>query len=227
MKTCKFCKKPYKKPGKFSETQWALSRFCSMKCFGKNKLGSTHTVETRKKLSLAHVGTKKPWAGLYKHSDTQKAKGSASLKKFYLEHPEERLKISQRMKGRKHDPETIQKMVDGWKKSAHYKGGQETRQERKRICQRQRQAKKYGNGGEYSLERWSTLKREYSLTCPSCLKSEPEIKLTIDHIVPISKGGKNESSNIQPLCFPCNLRKGTKIIKHERIQTHTQDISTK
>lgn len=32
--------------------------------------------------------------------------------------------------------------------------------------------------------------------------------LTIDHIIPISRGGKNERSNVQVLCEPCNLKKG-------------------
>jgi 5-methylcytosine-specific restriction endonuclease McrA len=33
----------------------------------------------------------------------------------------------------------------------------------------------------------------------------------VDHIFPLSKGGKHEPSNIQILCPPCNLRKAAKI----------------
>ena len=35
---------------------------------------------------------------------------------------------------------------------------------------------------------------------------------TIDHVVPISKGGKDTLDNVRLSCFKCNMSKGTKII---------------
>lgn len=43
--------------------------------------------------------------------------------------------------------------------------------------------------------------------CKYCGSS---LKLTIDHIIPIVKGGKNELSNTQILCFKCNRNKSSK-----------------
>lgn len=40
--------------------------------------------------------------------------------------------------------------------------------------------------------------------CNYCGTNE---KLTIDHIIPISKGGKNEKENVQILCSICNNKK--------------------
>lgn len=60
----------------------------------------------------------------------------------------------------------------------------------------------------YTVEEWEALKRKQDYRCAMCGRREPEIKLTIDHIVPVSAKGSNAISNIQALCLPCNLKKG-------------------
>lgn len=42
----------------------------------------------------------------------------------------------------------------------------------------------------------------------ACLKCGTKEALTIDHIVPLSKGGNNEDENLQTLCHRCNSAKG-------------------
>lgn len=69
--------------------------------------------------------------------------------------------------------------------------------------------------GSHSWGEWELLKNQYGYRCPSCGKTEPSIKLTEDHIIPLSKGGTDYIENIQPLCKRCNCKKHTKIIKYE------------
>lgn len=59
------------------------------------------------------------------------------------------------------------------------------------------------------------IKQRDDYTCCSCgnsIKKEPNLLLEIDHIVPLSKGGMTERSNLQTLCWRCNRTKGSKII---------------
>lgn len=52
--------------------------------------------------------------------------------------------------------------------------------------------------------RWEAMKTNYNFTCPCCGRSEPEIKLTKDHVVPFALGGAKGYKNLQPLCVECN-----------------------
>lgn len=48
-------------------------------------------------------------------------------------------------------------------------------------------------------------------TCQNCGKYMPDgVGLHIDHIIPVSKGGKTVPSNLQVLCSKCNGRKGNR-----------------
>jgi len=46
---------------------------------------------------------------------------------------------------------------------------------------------------------------------PQCFYCKRENDLTIDHVIPISKGGQNTLSNIVPACSECNNMKRAKL----------------
>ncbi|MBD2137813.1 HNH endonuclease [Anabaena sp. FACHB-1237] len=56
--------------------------------------------------------------------------------------------------------------------------------------------------------------------CQSCGKNSQEVNLSIDHIIPLSRGGKNHISNLQTLCLTCNQRKTNKIDRRFRRNFH-------
>lgn len=76
------------------------------------------------------------------------------------------------------------------------------------------------------------IKERDNYTCCYChnsISQEPNLLLEIDHIIPLSKGGKTEERNLQTLCWKCNRSKGNKIIQNieieEHLQSDLQDIS--
>jgi len=83
-----------------------------------------------------------------------------------------------------------------------------------RHYSRIRSYKKRMADGTHTLREWNTLKRRFDFMCLSCEKREPEIKLTVDHIIPIIEGGSNYITNIQPLCGRCNSSKHQKTIDY-------------
>ena len=59
--------------------------------------------------------------------------------------------------------------------------------------------------------RYDIMQRD-NFRCVLCGKSAEEdgVKLHVDHIVPVSKGGKTVPENLRTLCEDCNLGKGAK-----------------
>lgn len=83
-------------------------------------------------------------------------------------------------------------------------------------------------GGSFTKDEWRELKEKNTHTCLICKKQEPEIKLTVDHIIPLVKWKKwskenkpkhkwNDIKNIQPLCGRCNSKKWATISNKDKV----------
>jgi 5-methylcytosine-specific restriction endonuclease McrA len=79
--------------------------------------------------------------------------------------------------------------------------------ENNRLQQNKRRARELASEGSFTQAEWSELCERFDFRCLRCGEKKP---LTPDHIRPLSKGGSNFISNIQPLCFPCNASKGNR-----------------
>ena len=72
------------------------------------------------------------------------------------------------------------------------------------------------NGGRHKPAQWRAKLAEFE-KCPRCHRPWNEVPRrpskryktvwTKDHIVPVSKGGTSDISNIQPLCYQCQFSK--------------------
>jgi len=90
---------------------------------------------------------------------------------------------------------------------------QKTHPEVFRAKAHKRETAKTKAGGSYTVAEWKSLCKAAGYKCLDCGKRE---KLTADHVMPISKGGTSNIDNIQPLCLPCNIKKGTKTTDFRR-----------
>lgn len=60
--------------------------------------------------------------------------------------------------------------------------------------------------GNVTFEQIKYLYSRFS-SCAYCGKNKPN---TIDHVIPLSKGGTNNIDNLIPVCVNCNSKKGNK-----------------
>jgi 5-methylcytosine-specific restriction endonuclease McrA len=154
------------------------------------------SLETRLKKSLKLKGKKRP------------AFSKEWIEKIAIKNKERKTKY---WLGKKLSDEHRKKLSESHKGKGSLNGLSRSK-EYKAIHRQIRRARIEQVGGSFTVRDWENLKAQYNWTCPCCHRKEPEIKLTIDHIIPVIKGGSNNIENIQPLCGSCNSIKGTKIL---------------
>ena len=162
-------------------------------------LGKHHSKKTKQKISL--MKTNPSLETRSKMSLAKKGKPMSEKARNARRHPlSEKTKKKMRLsacRGKNHR----------W-----FKHGLTETQPYKSFQKMKHKALKRGNGGIHTFEEWENLKKKYNYMCLCCKQKEPFIKLTEDHIIPLIKGGSNDISNIQPLCFSCNSRKYINVI---------------
>lgn len=88
--------------------------------------------------------------------------------------------------------------------AAQQRAYQQANRDKLRVFASTRAARKIENGGSHTADEWQELCAWFDNACVCCGATT---RLVVDHVLPVSKGGTDDISNVQPLCKPCNSRK--------------------
>lgn len=50
-------------------------------------------------------------------------------------------------------------------------------------------------------------------TCYLCGEHLERAAVTLDHVIPLVRGGEHSEANLKVCCLPCNLRKGARTLE--------------
>lgn len=87
----------------------------------------------------------------------------------------------------------------------------ENNRDRVRLLNRSRKEKIRLAEGSHTIDDINEIKKLQRMTCAACYKKFSGDNYHVDHIFPLSLGGSNDRKNIQLLCPPCNMSKGSKL----------------
>lgn len=79
--------------------------------------------------------------------------------------------------------------------------------EKKAHLENRRRARKANNGGSHTLEQ---RREKFELLGNVCMYCGEDKKLTVDHKIPLARGGTDCILNIVPACRSCNSKKNAK-----------------
>ena len=92
-------------------------------------------------------------------------------------------------------------------KSRHTKQWAARYPDRAQATSRNMYARRKAAPGEVTAKQWKQILFFYGNACAHCQSSASDVPLTVDHYIPIAKGGTNTWDNVWPLCMPCNNKK--------------------
>lgn len=99
-----------------------------------------------------------------------------------------------------------------WRKANPDLVRQYHRQHYKNHIGQMRLVKRLRSTGKIDPVQWEKICADNKFLCVQCFEPFDIKDLTVDHIMPVSLGGTNDISNLQPLCMPCNRLKGNRWI---------------
>jgi len=199
---CKVCQKEYQ-PQHFNQ------KLCSLECkkeavkitkqkYKKTEKGILSERRWRKNLKKKEIDNK------YNKSEKGLAKARIRAKQFRIKNPQYIKLQAEIERSRKRWLTTEYRLKNKINSKKYRQTG------KGRIANKNGKARRRSyleNAGSFTLNEWLDKVKEFDNKCAICKKM---LKLTVDHIKPVSRGGMNTIDNIQPLCKSCNSKKSNK-----------------
>jgi 5-methylcytosine-specific restriction endonuclease McrA len=155
----------------------------------------------------------RPRKGFEPSEEEKKEHARIRSARYYKLHPDRAKESSRRWRDK--NRKRVNEIASRYAKSH--------REQYKIYCIVRRTAKTEA-GGSYTPKQWKYLCERYKNLCLCCGKHK---RLTADHVIPVSKGGSSDISNIQPLCGLCNSKKGSNTTDYRRTQYGTRRVAQK
>jgi 5-methylcytosine-specific restriction endonuclease McrA len=193
LKKCTVCNEEFE--------AYRSGKLCSDKCREEKEL----------QRSRKRARTKKYQEQQRRYREEHRVVAVKRQRTYYATH-KDRLNSTRRKKYAK-NPEPAKLQAKTWaqknkqRKTATDKAWVKSNPDKFKAAQHRHRTAKKSNGGSFTAAEWTALCKHYHNRCLRCGKRR---KLTADHVIPVSKGGSSNISNIQPLCGPCNSSKGIK-----------------
>lgn len=118
---------------------------------------------------------------------------------------EERAAAAERARKWYADPENKDRNLQNF-----YTWVRDNRDARNAMMQKRR-ARKLGVDATLTSQEWEEILTSYHRSCAYC-QTDSET-MTMDHVVPLSKGGAHTKENVVPACRSCNSKKGARPVE--------------
>ena len=166
----------------------------------------TKIIEKSKAYAIDHREERRVYSKKWRMNNKKKIKEYSiankeelNLKrKKYVENNRDRLRIQKRQTKQNNKEKVLEYQ------RSYYKNNKDIY----RIDRMRRKSKKKGLTTNFKREDWRKCKEFFNNTCAYC--GNGELKLTQDHLAPLTKGGDYTVNNIIPACSSCNSQKNNK-----------------
>jgi len=140
-------------------------------------------------------------------------KARATWKRWRAENSEKALESSRKSYAKNADAERAKDAA--WREANRELSRERARESYWRDPEKQRNRRHFRRVTEREfLILPSELRRLYSQPCMACGSMDDQ---SLDHVVPLARGGQHTIGNLQTLCLPCNVKKGNRTMMEWRL----------